>query len=65
MERQPSYSVFSVGLHVRVVINKWDSGETAFIHCVQCRFACLGLLQISGAVERQPSYIVFSVGLYV
>jgi len=28
----------------RVVINKWDSGETAFIHCVQCRFACLGLL---------------------
>jgi len=28
----------------RVVINKWDSGETAFIHCVQCRFVCLGLL---------------------
>jgi len=27
-----------------VVINKWDSGETAFIHCVQYRFACLGLL---------------------
>jgi len=49
----------------RVVINKWDSGETAFIHCVQCRFVCLGLLQISGTVERQPSYIVFSVGLYV
>jgi len=28
----------------RVVINKWDSGEAAFIHCVQCRFVCLGLL---------------------
>ena len=27
----------------RVVINKWDSGETAIIHYVQCRFACLGL----------------------
>ena len=27
-----------------LVVNKWDSGETAFIHYVQCRFACLGLL---------------------
>jgi len=31
----------------RVVVNRWDSGETAFINCVQCRFACLGLLYIS------------------
>ena len=29
----------------RVVIDKWNSGETAFIHCVQCRLMCfLGLL---------------------
>ena len=28
----------------RVVIDKWDSGVTAFIHCVQCRLLCLGLL---------------------
>ena len=48
----------------KVVIDKWDSVETAFIHCVQCGFICLGLLYISGTVERQPSYIVFSVGLY-
>jgi len=57
VERQPSYIVFSVGLHIkgcyklvgqwrdslhtscsvyiymfRVVIDKWDYGETAFIH---------------------------------
>ena len=28
----------------RIVIDKLDSGETAFIHCVQCRLMCLGLL---------------------
>ena len=25
----------------RVVISKWDSGETAFVNCFQCRFICL------------------------
>ena len=49
----------------RVVINKRDSGETAFIHCVQCGFIFLGFLKISGTVERQPSYVVFRVVVYV
>ena len=43
------------------VINKWHSGETAFIHCVQCGFIFLGLLKLSGKLERQPSYVVFRV----
>jgi hypothetical protein len=48
-----------------MVINKWDSGETALIHCVQCGISCLCLLYISGTVEREPSYIVFSAGFHV
>ena len=39
----------------RFVINNWNCGETAFIHCVQCRFTCLGLFYISGTLEKQPS----------
>ena len=44
VESQPSYNVFSEVYMFRVVINKSDIGETAFIHCVQFRFTCLGLL---------------------
>ena len=45
MWRDNLHTLCSVWVYMfTVVIDKWDSGETAFVHCVQCGFIFLRLL---------------------